>query len=115
MARQAALNADFGRTPGLGFERLRCDFLGREEIGSLIARSDAESTEFASHKTDVGEIDVAGNNVADDVADQTTSDFVGRHNQSKQVSAFAAGEPNALFGGEDAAIERSENSFQRGA
>src|ERR1017187_5178258 len=115
MARQAALNAGFGGTPGLGFERLRCDFLGREEIGSLIARSDAEGTEFASHKTDIGEIDVAGDDVADDVPDQATADFVGGHDQAEQINAFAAGEPNAFLATEHAAIEGSENFFQRRA
>jgi len=112
MARQSALDADFGGTPRFGFERLRPNLLGREEIRGLVARSDAEGAELASHKADVGEIDVAGDDVANDIPDQATADFVAGHDQTEQVSSFAAGEAHTLIVVQHAAIEGGENFLQ---
>ena len=78
-------------------------------------RTDAEGAELAADKTDVGEIDVAGDDVADHVAHQPLPDFVGRDHQAEQVIAGAVGEQQAILAGEHAAIERGKNLVEGGS
>ena len=77
IAGQAALNADFGGAELPGLDRFSRHVVERMEIGVRLARAAAEGAEFASHKTDVGEIDVAVDDVGDDVAREFGAQQVG--------------------------------------
>src|SRR5581483_4350993 len=113
LARQSALNADFGRAPLLGLAALLRDFVEREEVGSLMPRPNAEGAKLAADKTNIGEVDVAGDDVADHVADQPAADFVGGNHQPEEIVAFALGERQALVAAEHATIERAEDLLNR--
>ena len=67
--RQSALDADFGGADFPGFGCLLRDLIETQEVGVGFARAAAEGAEFASDKTDVGEIDIAVHDVGDDIAD----------------------------------------------
>src|SRR5208283_1163847 len=75
--RQAALNADFGRAQFPRFFALAAHVFERMKIGVGLARPAAEGAELASHKTDVGEIDIAVDHVADEVAYQIAPERIG--------------------------------------
>ena len=92
-ARQAALDADFGRAQFPGFDGFLRDLSSSdEEVSVGLARAAAEGAELASHKADVGEIDVAIYDVGDDVADKLGPQQVRRRQQAEQIVAFGVGQ-----------------------
>ena len=68
------------------------DLVERKEVGGFISRTHAERAKLAADKTDVGEIDVAGDDVADDVADQPLPQFVGRDHHPEEIVAVGVGQ-----------------------
>ena len=53
-----------------GFNRLLSDLFDAEEVPVGFARAAAEGAELAADKTDIGEIDIAIDDVGDEIADQ---------------------------------------------
>ena len=90
VAGQASLDADLGCSPGCGFAGLLADFFGREEVRGAIARRYAEGTEFTADEADIGEVDVAGDDVADDVSDKLAGGFRWRRPASPKRSSPVA-------------------------
>ena len=80
-ARQAALDADFGGAQFPRFFTFAPHVFERMKIGVGLARPAAERAKLAADETDVREIDVAVDHVADDVADQIAPQRVGGHQQ----------------------------------
>ena len=113
--RQSALNADFGGAELPGFDGLLRDLIRLEEICVGLARAAAEGAELASHKTDVGEVDVAIHDVGDEVAAEFGAQQVGGGEQAEQVVAFGVSQGVSLFLRNGVAVLSFENSFQRGA
>ncbi len=91
IARQAALNADLGCAPAFGFAALVREFVEREEVGSFVARPDAEGAKLAADKTDVSEINIARDDVADDVADQPSPQLVSRDHHAEKIVSVGIG------------------------
>src|SRR5450432_4555120 len=75
--RQSALDADFGRPKFPRFFSFVSDLVRIEEVCVRLARAAAEGAEFASHKADIGEINVAVHHVSNEVADEFTAQIVG--------------------------------------
>ena len=90
IARQAALNADFGGPELPRFDGFASHVVESVEVGVGLARAAAEGAELASHETDVGEIDVAVDHVGDDVAGEFGAKQVGRDQQAEEVVAFGS-------------------------
>ena len=91
IAGQAALNADFGRAELPGFHSLTGHVIERVEISVGLAGTSAEGAEFTSHKTNVGEVDVAVNHVGDDVAHEFGAESVGGDEQAKEIVTLGIG------------------------
>jgi len=70
-------------------------------------RAHAEGAELASDEADVGEIDIARDDVADNVTHQPTPDFVGRDGHAEQIVAGGAGQQNCFVTAKDAAVQRA--------
>ncbi len=83
------------------------------ERGCRVARTHAEGAELAPDETNVGEIDVAGDDVADYISHQPPPDFVGRNHQPEDVVAGAVSEQHTFVAREHTAIERGEDLLQR--
>ncbi len=109
IARQAALYADFGGAELPGFAGFLRHLIEREEVCVGLARAAAEGAELASDKTDVGEIDVAVDDVGDDVAGEFGAQYVGGGEQAEQIVAFGVGERVGLFEREVGAVLRFED------
>ena len=97
IAGQAALDADFGGAKLPGFDGLLRHLIEGEEVGVRLARATAEGAEFASHETDVGEVDVAVDHVGDDVAGEFGAQDVRGDQQAEEIVAFGVGECVGLF------------------
>src|SRR5579864_402560 len=95
--RQPALNADFGRPEFPGLNRFCCDLLRIEKISVGLSRSAAEGTEFASDKTNIGEINIAIYDVGDNVTRQFSSQLIRRDEHSEKIVAFCDRQQQALF------------------
>ena len=111
IVRQTALNADFGGAKLPGFDRLLRHLIERQEVGVGLARAAAEGAEFASHETDVGEIDVAVDYVGDDVAGEFGAQQVGGDQQAEQIVAFGVGQRVGFFQRQVGAVLCFENLF----
>ncbi len=110
---KAALDADFGCANIPCLDCFLRHLVECQEISVVLARAAAESAELTSHKTHIRKIDIAIDNVGDDVSDQFGAQDVGSDEQSKQIIALRVGECVRLFQREIGAILRLENSFQR--
>src|ERR1700730_12142021 len=77
IARQTALDANFGGAKLPGFDRFFRHLIEREEITVGLARAAAEGAEFASDETDVGEIDISIDHVSDDIAGEFSAQQIG--------------------------------------
>ena len=55
---------------------------------SCFARAAAEGAELASDETHVGEVDVAVDDVGDDIAGKFATKFIGGDQQSEEIVAF---------------------------
>src|SRR2546423_13845044 len=106
VTRQTALYANFRRTDVPGFAGFLCDLLQAQKISVVLARTAAEGAEFASDKTDVGEIDVAVYYISHDVARKFAPQRVGCGQQSKQIVAIGMCQQQTLFTAQHSAIER---------
>ena len=95
--RQSALNADFGGAELPGFDGFLRDLIRIEEVRVGLARAAAEGAELASHKTDVGEVDVAIHDIGDEVAGEFGAQQVGGGEQSEQVVAFGVSQRERGF------------------
>ena len=113
--RQSALNADLGRAELPGFDGLLRDLIRLEKIRVGFARAAAEGAELASHKTDVGEVDVAIHDVGDEVAGKFGAQQVGGGEQAEQIVAFGVGQSVSFFLRDGVAVLSFENSLQRRA
>src|ERR1700719_603094 len=113
--RQAALNANFGGADFPGFACLLGHLLKAEKVGVRLARAAAEGAEFAADETDISEIDVAVDNVGDDVSDDLATQSVSRDEQTEEIVAVGVREQRALFASEHSAIERRHHLLERGA
>ena len=91
IAGQAALNADFGGAQFPSFNSLPGHIVERVEISVGLAGTPAEGAEFTSHKTNVGEVDVAVDHVSDDVAGEFGAESVGGDEQAKEIIALGIG------------------------
>ena len=97
IAGQAALDADLGCPDLPGFDRLAGHVFERVEVGVRFARAAAEGAEFASDKTNVGEIDVAIDHVGDDVAREFGAQQIRGDQQAEQIVAFGIGQCVGFF------------------
>ena len=97
IARQSALDADFGRAELPGFDGFLRHLVESKEICVRFARTAAEGAELASHKTDVGEIDIAIDHVGDDVAGEFSAQHIGRGEQAEQIVALRIRQSVGLF------------------
>ena len=113
IARQAALNADFGRAQFPRLDRFARHVVERMKIRVRLARAAAEGAELASHKTDVGEIDVAVDDVGDNVAGKFGAQQIRGRQQAQQVVAFGIGQRVRFFQRQVAAVLRFQHFFQR--
>ena len=113
IARQTALDADLGCSPGRRLTRLLTDLFRSEEISRLITRTDTERAKLTPHKADVGEIDVAGDDVADNVAYKLPADFIRGNGEPEQLIAAGICEEKALLAGQNTAVKRGHDLFER--
>src|SRR6185437_5175917 len=104
LARQAALNANFGGAKFPGFDGFLGDFFRRIEISVVLARAAAEGAEFASDKTDVGEINVAIHDIGNKISGKFAAEFISGDEESEEIVAFGVCEVQALFAREFAAV-----------
>ena len=68
--RQSALDANFRRVQFPGFRRFLRHLVETEEISIVFARPPAERAEFATHETDVREIDIAVDHIGNKISRQ---------------------------------------------
>ena len=95
--RQSALDADFGGAELRGLDGLLPDLIRIEEIRVGLARAAAEGAELASHKTNVGEVDVAIHHVGHQVAGEFSAQQVGGGEQAEQVVALGVSQRVCFF------------------
>jgi hypothetical protein len=60
------------------------------KVGIGLTRAATEGAKLAAHEADIGEINIAIDYVADDIADQVAAQCVGSYEQGEQVCAIAA-------------------------
>jgi len=113
IVRQASLDADFGGPQLPGFACFLRHLIEREEVGVRLARAAAEGAELASHKKNIGEIDVAIHHVGDEIAGEFGAQQVGGGEQAEQIVAFGVGQCVSLFQGDGVSVLSFENSLQR--
>jgi hypothetical protein len=75
-------------------------------VGVLFPALPLEGAEVAVHEADVGEVDVAVDDVGDVVAHVLGADVVGRADERQEVVAVGFEEPLALFDAHLATLER---------
>ena len=85
LTRQASLNANFGGANLPGVDGFLCDLIEVQEIRVGVARPPAEGAKFASHEADVGEIDVAIDDVGHQIAHQFSAQHIRRHQQAEEI------------------------------
>lgn len=77
--------------------RLLADFFEAQMVGVRLTRAATEGAELASDKTDIREINIAVDDVRDDVADEFGTQDIRRDQQSQQIVAIAVREGISLF------------------
>src|SRR5207237_6761590 len=91
LMRQPALDAHF-RCPQLpSLDCLLGELLEAEEVRVGFARTAAEGTEFATHETNISEIDITIDDIGDKVSDQVPTQCVGGDEKAEQIVAFGIG------------------------
>src|SRR6266700_6593017 len=95
--RESALNAYF-----FGAECPRLDrFIGYlfwfEKVSIRFARTTAERAKLATYKTDIRKVDVAINDISNDVPGEFGAKEVGGNKQADKIAAISAGEHKGLF------------------
>src|SRR5258708_3909863 len=86
-----------------------------EEVGVMLPWAAAESAKLAAYKADVGEVDVAIDDVGHEIPNQFRAQFIRRHQQADQVVAFAVRQEVAFIARNQSAVLRSEHALERGA
>ena len=110
VTRQTALNADFGAAAVPSFLSAAHHFLEGKRVGISSLHAAAKSTKTATDKTDVGEIDVAVDDVSDGLTDGFTAQMICGGDQSLQIRTFHDRQAQALLKGK---LFATQNSFQR--
>ena len=82
---QATLDADLRRAQFPGLHGLLRDLVKTEEVGVVLARAPAEGAKFAAHEADVREIDVAIDDIGDEVAGELRPELIRRDQQAEQI------------------------------
>ena len=80
-----------------GFARLFRDLFGLQKISIGFARAAAEGAEFASYKTNIGEVDVAVDDVGDNVSRKLGAEQVGGGEQAQKIVTFGVGQGVGFF------------------
>src|SRR5207244_1468364 len=105
VAGQAALNADFGGATIPGFAGAAYDLLKRKRVGIGGLRSAAKAAKTASDEADIGEVDVAIDDVGDGFTNGLRAQIIRDGYQSFEVSAFDLCQAQALLEGELFALQ----------
>src|SRR5262252_5682118 len=90
---QARLNADLGRTQCLRLQGSPDDFLDLQEVSLFASLGPGEGAESAGFDADVGEVDVAVDDVGDFLPGLSASQLVGSGQQRVQVAAVHRAQP----------------------
>ena len=80
-----------------GLDGLLRDLIRVEEVSVGLARAAAEGAELASHKTNVGEVDVAIHDIRNKVAGKFGAQQVGGGEQAEQIIAFGVSQRERGF------------------
>src|SRR5581483_494486 len=115
IARQPALDANLGRAEFPRLDGFVGHLLGSEEICIGFPRAAAKGTELATYETDVREIDVAIDDVGDDVSDQFAAKRVSSNEQAQEIIARTVGQQKTFVVREHMAVLGFENGFERTA
>jgi len=113
IARKPTLNAYFGRAESPRFYRLTRHVVQRVKVGVFLSRPAAECAELASHETDIGEVDVAVDDVGNDVARKFGAQNIRGNQQAEQVIPLRIGQRVRFFQRELGSILCLENFFER--
>src|SRR5215469_17744053 len=110
VAGQSTLNANFGRTAIPGFLRAAHHFLAgkRVSIGGL--RSAPKSAKAAANEANVGEINVAVDNVSDGLTHGFATQMIGDLYQGLQINTLRARKAQTLL---EAKFLTAQNRFKR--
>ena len=108
---EPALDADFGGSAIDGFADAAEDFVARERISIRGTGTAAKSAKAAADKADVGEIDVAIDDVGDGVTDGFAAETVSRGDESVEGWTFSGGEAEGLIESRFGSPENSLESF----
>src|SRR5207245_7961010 len=97
VTRQAALNANFrcATTPGLA--GTSHNYFERERAGVRRSGATSKSTETAAHETDIGEVNVAVDDVGDRLSHGFVPQMIRNGHQRVQSRTFRGREPQALL------------------
>jgi hypothetical protein len=113
--RESALNADFFSAE---FPRLDCfisDLLWFEKVSVRFARTTAERAKLATYKTDIRKVDVAINDVSNDVPGEFGAQEVAGNKETKEVVSLSIGQKKALLTTERRALLRLQYLLNRAA
>src|SRR2546422_1937688 len=108
LRRQPGLDADLGRAELPRLPRAPDDLVEGQQVPLLLAVVAAERAEAAVLDADVGEVDVAVDDVRHDVADLPAAQLVGDEREGVQVAADRARQRDAVIDGELAAVENAD-------
>ena len=82
------MNADFGCAQRGGFDGFLRDLVRVQEICVGFSRPAAEGAELASDEANIREVDIAIDDVRDQVAGECAAKIVGSNEQSEKVVSF---------------------------
>ncbi len=113
--RESTLNADFF---GAECPRLDCfisDLLWFEKVSVRFARTTAERAKLATYKTDIRKVNVAIDDVSNDVPGEFGAQEVGGNKETEEVVSFSIGQKKALLTTECRALLRIQYSLNSAA
>src|SRR5262245_25820624 len=94
---ETRLDADLGGTQLAGFGCAPDDFLGRQEVTFFGQVTPAESAETTSFDTHIGEVDIAINDIGNDVAHGRGAQIISSSHQCRQVGTIGVKETGCLI------------------
>src|SRR5262245_17698062 len=106
---KARLDADLGGTQVAGFACAPDDFLGRQEVTFFGQMTSAESAETTSFDTHVGEVDIAINDIGNDIAHGLGAQIISRSHQCQKVGTVGIKETGCLI---DRNVRASQSAIQ---
>ena len=115
ITRQSALNADFFGAEFPRLDRFISYLLWFEKVSVRFARTTAEGAKLATYKTDIRKVDVAINDVSNDVPGEFGAQEVGGNKETKEVVSFSIGQKKALLTTECRALLRLQHLLNRAA